>query len=216
LAIILPLKASTAWAFPGSSVPSTTVLDLAAGTNALQTEIANRLYYPRYRSAGRGFQNRSFQNRLYRNNRFQNRVSRNHFNRNNRFQNRVSRHIAPRNNVNRNIRFRNDRHLNRVSRHHGVRHWRYDRHHHGRRYAYRHRGYNFFFGGFWYARPWWNYGYAYNYYGYPRVHVHVSTYARGSYSDHVQWCLNRYRSYNPQTDTYTGYDGYQHRCNSPY
>jgi hypothetical protein len=33
---------------------------------------------------------------------------------------------------------------------------------------------------------------------------------------HVQWCLNRYRSYNPRTDTFMGYDGRRHRCNSPY
>lgn len=33
---------------------------------------------------------------------------------------------------------------------------------------------------------------------------------------HVNWCLNRYRSYNPSTDTFRGYDGYDHRCISPY
>ena len=33
---------------------------------------------------------------------------------------------------------------------------------------------------------------------------------------HVEWCLNRYRSYNPRTNTFMGYDGYRHRCNSPY
>lgn len=35
-------------------------------------------------------------------------------------------------------------------------------------------------------------------------------------SAHVRWCMNRYRSYNPRTDTYFGYDGRFHRCNSPY
>ena len=33
---------------------------------------------------------------------------------------------------------------------------------------------------------------------------------------HVDWCLARYRSYNPNTDTFMGYDGYRHRCVSPY
>ncbi|WP_346895510.1 BA14K family protein [uncultured Roseibium sp.] len=33
---------------------------------------------------------------------------------------------------------------------------------------------------------------------------------------HVNWCLNRYKSYNPRTDQYLGYDGYYHRCRSPY
>jgi len=36
------------------------------------------------------------------------------------------------------------------------------------------------------------------------------------YGGHVEWCLNRYRSYNPRTNTFMGYDGYKHRCNSPY
>jgi hypothetical protein len=34
--------------------------------------------------------------------------------------------------------------------------------------------------------------------------------------DHVQWCLNRYRSFSPRTDTFVGYDGYRHCCHSPY
>lgn len=29
---------------------------------------------------------------------------------------------------------------------------------------------------------------------------------------HVERCLNRYRSYDPSTDTYRGYDGRVHRC----
>lgn len=32
---------------------------------------------------------------------------------------------------------------------------------------------------------------------------------------HVRWCLSQYRSYNPATNTYTGYDGYQHVCVGP-
>ncbi len=33
---------------------------------------------------------------------------------------------------------------------------------------------------------------------------------------HVNWCLNRYRSYNPRTDQYLGYDGRYHYCRSPF
>ncbi|WP_245926701.1 BA14K family protein [Breoghania corrubedonensis] len=33
---------------------------------------------------------------------------------------------------------------------------------------------------------------------------------------HVDWCLRRYRSYNPRTDMFMGYDGRHHRCRSPY
>ncbi|WP_321342533.1 BA14K family protein [Breoghania sp.] len=40
-------------------------------------------------------------------------------------------------------------------------------------------------------------------------------YRRGGRA-HVNWCLRRYRSYNPRTDRYLGYDGRYHRCRSPY
>jgi len=33
---------------------------------------------------------------------------------------------------------------------------------------------------------------------------------------HIEWCLDRYRSYNPATNTFTGYDGYQRECRGPY
>lgn len=52
------------------------------------------------------------------------------------------------------------------------------------------------------------------YYGYrypPRRY-----YGRGGGHSHVRWCRNRYRSYNPRTDQFLGYDGYYHYCNSPY
>ena len=35
-------------------------------------------------------------------------------------------------------------------------------------------------------------------------------------NSHVDWCLRRYRSYNPRTDMYLGFDGRYHRCRSPY
>ena len=38
----------------------------------------------------------------------------------------------------------------------------------------------------------------------------------GPSSAHVTWCLNRFVSYKIHTDTYTGFDGLQHRCRSPY
>lgn len=41
-------------------------------------------------------------------------------------------------------------------------------------------------------------------------------YGYGGYNAHVQWCFSRYRSYDPRTDTYLGYDGYRHRCRAPY
>jgi|SRR6185437_15140196 hypothetical protein len=36
--------------------------------------------------------------------------------------------------------------------------------------------------------------------------------ARAYDDGHVQACLDAYRSYDPRSDTYLGYDGYRHRC----
>jgi hypothetical protein len=85
------------------------------------------------------------------------------------------------------------------------RRWRGDRYR-GDRYRYRHGRYRHFHDGYWYATPWWLLTAPLLA---PRVVVR-------SGNRHVQWCLNRYRSYKPETDTFTGYDGYEHRCNSPY
>ncbi len=41
------------------------------------------------------------------------------------------------------------------------------------------------------------------------------TYA-GMPQAHVQWCQQRYRSYDVGTDTFLSYDGNRYRCNSPY
>jgi hypothetical protein len=41
-------------------------------------------------------------------------------------------------------------------------------------------------------------------------------YAPAGGSRHVRYCLNRYRTYNVRTNTFRGYDGYLHRCRSPY
>ena len=86
---------------------------------------------------------------------------------------------------------------------------------HGPRYRHRHSHYRHYHGGYYYSNPWWrhsgpvialgiapSYGYGYNSY-------------RGG-GDHVQWCYNRYRSYDVRSNTFMGYDGYRHECNSPY
>src|SRR5262245_19528681 len=91
--------------------------------------------------------------------------------------------------------------------------WSYNRARHGLRYRYRHGRYAHYYRGWWYPRAWWRTG--------PVVAFGVAPLAGGYYgssagSGQVQWCLNRYRSYDPRTDTYMGYDGLRHRCNSPY
>lgn len=91
----------------------------------------------------------------------------------------------------------------------------YHRGRHGPRYGYRYGNYRHYYGGYWYAFPWWlgAAAVAAPYYATPDYYDAEPDYVGG---DHVQWCLNRYRSYNPRTDTFRGYDGLDHRCVSPY
>ena len=83
------------------------------------------------------------------------------------------------------------RHRDRDGRRHRDRdrHWSYDRHRHGHRHRYRRPGYHYFS---------------------VTVPVVPTTTA------HVKWCLDNFRTYDIATDTYIGYDGYRHRCNSPF
>lgn len=92
-------------------------------------------------------------------------------------------------------------------------HWGYNNHWHGHHNHW--HGYPYYNYGWYGGAPWWYYG------------ALVAPYVYGAYSSgyydnqnygnaHVQWCLNRYRSYNPATDTFVGYDGYRHRCRAPY
>ncbi len=89
--------------------------------------------------------------------------------------------------------------------------YRYPRYYSGYRYPYYYGGYGY---------PAWGYGGVGialgfgNYYGYDDDYD--GGYADDGGSAHVRWCLNRYRSYNPRTDTFLGYDGYRHRCRGPY
>ncbi len=39
---------------------------------------------------------------------------------------------------------------------------------------------------------------------------------RDSGSGHVEYCFDRYRSYDLRTNTFMGYDGLRHECISPY
>lgn len=33
---------------------------------------------------------------------------------------------------------------------------------------------------------------------------------------HINWCLDRYRSYDPRSNTYVSRDGYERQCRSPF
>ena len=76
------------------------------------------------------------------------------------------------------------------------------------KHRFRHRDdeHHFFRNGFWYTAPFWldtaplyaqPYGYGYG---------------NGHGDSHVAACSARYRSYDPDSDTFMGYDGLQHPC----
>lgn len=67
--------------------------------------------------------------------------------------------------------------------------------------------------GYYYETPWWTL---------PLI-IGGSIAANNYYDDdgyygsrHVEWCLDRYRSYNPRTNTWVSYSGNVNQCNSPY
>ncbi|WP_075290851.1 BA14K family protein [Pararhizobium arenae] len=66
-----------------------------------------------------------------------------------------------------------------------------------------------------YSRPYYP---AYRPYYRPGVQVYVEPrrYYQPSGNAHVEWCLSRYRSYNPQTDRFLTYGGVYKYCRSPY
>ncbi len=92
--------------------------------------------------------------------------------------------------------------------------WRRDRD--GRRCSKRFGNCRHFHDGFYYETPWWTL---------PLI-VGGSIAASRDYDDddydvavgssHVEWCLDRYRSYNPRTNTWVSYSGEVHECVSPY
>ena len=84
----------------------------------------------------------------------------------------------------------------------------YRKHRHGNRHRNRRHGYSHYYNGFWYSAPFWTYGYD----------DYAPSYSAGpsSWDLHVEWCHDRYRSYNEDRDAYKGYDGLWHRCISPY
>ena len=88
---------------------------------------------------------------------------------------------------------------------HRRRYRHYHRRRHGPRYRRRRHGYGYYHNGWWYAAPWFL----------PPVVVTPAPRYRPRRA-HVRWCRNRYRSYNPRTDLFLGYDGRYHRCRSPY
>ncbi|NNJ75229.1 MAG: hypothetical protein HKP56_08720 [Anderseniella sp.] len=86
---------------------------------------------------------------------------------------------------------------------------RYERRKHGERFRKRRSSHRHYYNGFYYANPWWLYAA-------PVIAYNGARYAGSDYELHVEWCEDRYRSYDERRDAYKGYDGYWHACISPY
>ena len=86
---------------------------------------------------------------------------------------------------------------------------RYERRKHGKRFSRRSNSHRHYYNGFYYASPWWLYSA-------PIIAYGGARYAGSDYELHVEWCEDRYRSYDERRDAYKGYDGYWHACISPY
>jgi hypothetical protein len=89
----------------------------------------------------------------------------------------------------------------------------------GRRCSKRFGNCRHFHDGYYYETPWWTLPLiiggsvaANRYYD----DDYDDDYDVASGSDHVQWCLDRYRSYNPSTNTWVSYSGEVNECVSPY
>lgn len=89
---------------------------------------------------------------------------------------------------------------------------RWNRQRHGPRYRSQRPGYRHYHQGYWYRTPWWGFSV-----GIPGIGLGLGVGPGvGIGGNHVAWCQNRYRSYNPSTDQFLGYDGRYRYCNSPY
>ncbi len=89
---------------------------------------------------------------------------------------------------------------------------RWDRKRDGKRCHSRFGNCRHYYRGYYYETPWWTL---------PLI-IGGSIAAQNSYdgdgygSRHVEWCLDRYRSYDPRTNTWVAYSGRVNQCDSPY
>jgi hypothetical protein len=85
----------------------------------------------------------------------------------------------------------------------------YNRSRDGGRHYRRTNRYRHYHGGYYYENPWWLL---------PMIGAGIALSHRnyGYSSRHVEWCLNRYRSYNVRTNTWVSYSGHVRQCVSPY
>ena len=65
-------------------------------------------------------------------------------------------------------------------------------------------------GSYWYQKPF----KVYRYSDFKNSHAHA--HAAAQPSRHVAWCSDRYRTYDPASDTFVGKGYKRHRCDSPF
>lgn len=87
----------------------------------------------------------------------------------------------------------------------------YSQQDHGRRCSSRNNNCRHFYRGYYYETQWW-----------ALPLIIGGAFANSSYDDgrygsrHVEWCEDRYRSYNPRYNTWVSYGGNVNECVSPY
>lgn len=101
---------------------------------------------------------------------------------------------------------------------------KWDRERHGSRCQYRRGDCRHFYRGYYYETPWWTLplviggtiGSNRFYDGDDDYYYDNDDYDDGGWTDsHVEWCLGRYRSYNPRKNTWVSYGGKVNQCISP-
>ena len=99
----------------------------------------------------------------------------------------------------------------------------WDRERHGSRCEYRRGECRHFYRGYYYETPWWTLPFAVGEgIGSNRHYEDEDDYYddeddEGGWSNsHIEWCLNRYRSYNPRNNTWVSYSGKVKDCISPF
>jgi hypothetical protein len=100
---------------------------------------------------------------------------------------------------------------------------KWDRERHGSRCEYRRGECRHFYRGFYYETPWWTLPFAAGegigsnrYYDGEDDYYDDDEDDDGWSNSHIEWCLNRYRSYNPRNNTWVSYSGKVKECISPF
>ena len=84
-----------------------------------------------------------------------------------------------------------------------MRSW--DRNRDGDRYRHRRGNYSHYYNGYYYSSPWWS------------LTVPLAIGGSDGYDgDHEEWCAERYRSYNPENNTWVSFSGEVNECISPF